>query len=176
MVPEQYIQPFEQSRASFLEPATVSFRLRELQLKSQPMLAEKRQPVIRPGVDLFRAADCVVAMPAESLREHAMLMSELGAEQRLLFNRGARQLHPLEREERSVPFRARTEHRGHAHRIARVELAQSIRLRLQHGQVMRASDLHEHRPVGALPTKAIVDAATVYAQRRMRLEGAAQRL
>src|SRR6185295_2376822 len=111
MIRKEVAAAIEQQRATFLQAPFEPVAFRELQLEAQPRIAQELGPRARPGIDLRRAADGVVPIPAELLSGLAMLARELRSEPLL---RGAgcstREIDPLQREI-SVPIDAA--HREH---------------------------------------------------------------
>src|SRR6185295_5892512 len=131
MIRKEVAAAIEQQRATFLQAPVEPVAFRELQLEAQPRIAKELGPRARPGIDLRRAADGVVPIPAEFLSGLTMLAREPLTKTTL---RGtgcaSREIDPLQREI-SVPIdAAHREHAGNAHCLGAGQLLEPRRFRL----------------------------------------------
>src|SRR5690606_37111751 len=97
---EECVEPIEQRAAERENVGADAVRACKLELMTEPAFAEELDPVLAPAVRLRRAADVVVAMPAESIAGRSMKPSERRAEPTLRLARFLREVDPLDDEKR----------------------------------------------------------------------------
>src|SRR5690606_26598130 len=135
---EELVETVEKRVRQVERVAAQAVAPRERELVLEPPLAEELGPARERAVRLRRAADVIVAVPAERIADRAMKLRKRDTDPaRRVFGLRA-ELDPLERQERVRPGNAAAEHGGNRDGAGAAQCVETVRLRLEAiGRVVR---------------------------------------